>query len=81
MALNLTPEQRQAFADALYGGRKIQAIQQLRAISGLDLKESKEIIERLRQISASNILSASITGAGKVLAVCCFSFCSSQRPS
>lgn len=47
MALDLTPEQRQAFADALYGGRKIEAIKQLREMSGLGLKESKEIIERL----------------------------------
>jgi len=47
MGLDLTPEQRQAFADALYGGRKIQSIKQLRAMSGLGLKESKEIIERL----------------------------------
>ncbi len=47
MGLNLTPEQRQTFADALYGGRKIEAIKQLREMSGLGLKESKEIIERL----------------------------------
>ena len=47
MALDLTPEQRQAFAEALYGGRKIEAIKQLREMSGLGLQESKEIIERL----------------------------------
>lgn len=47
MAFDLTPEQKQAFAEALYGGRKIEAIKQLRELSGLGLKESKEIIERL----------------------------------
>ena len=47
MALDLTPEQRQAFADALYGGRKIEAIKQLREMSGLGLKESKDIIDKL----------------------------------
>ncbi len=43
----LTPEQRQAFADALSAGRKIEAIKQLRELSGLGLKEAKEIIDRL----------------------------------
>ena len=47
MAFELTPEQRQAFADALYAGRKITAIKQLRDLSGLGLKESKDIIDRL----------------------------------
>jgi hypothetical protein len=47
MATELTPEQREAFAKALYAGRKIDAIKQLRELSGLGLKESKEIIERL----------------------------------
>jgi hypothetical protein len=47
MAADLTPEQRQAFADALYSGRKIEAIKQLRELSGLGLKESKDIIDRL----------------------------------
>jgi hypothetical protein len=47
MLPHLTEEQRQAFADALYGGRKIEAIRQLRQMSGLGLKESKEIIDRL----------------------------------
>jgi len=47
MAIELTPEQREAFAEALYAGRKIDAIKQLRELSGLGLKESKEIIERL----------------------------------
>ena len=47
MALDLTPEQRQAFADALYGGRKIEAIKQLREMSGLGLKESKDLIDKL----------------------------------
>ncbi len=47
MAFDLTPEQRQAFAEALHAGRKIEAIKQLRELSGLGLKESKEIIDRL----------------------------------
>ena len=48
MAPDLTPEQRQAFAEALYAGNKIAAIKQLRdASSGLGLKEAKDIIERL----------------------------------
>ena len=55
MAVNLAPDQRQAFADALYGGRKIEAIKQLRAMSGLGLKQAKEIIERLEgELRASN---------------------------
>ncbi len=44
--LQLTPEQRQAFADALYAGRRIEAIKQLRELSGLGLKESKDIIDK-----------------------------------
>lgn len=44
---HLTPEQRHAFADALYAGKKIEAIKQLRQFSGLDLKESKDIIDAL----------------------------------
>ena len=47
MAAELTLEQRQAFADALYAGRKVEAIKQLRELSGLGLKESKDIIDRL----------------------------------
>jgi hypothetical protein len=47
MPPELTPEQRDQIASALYGGRKIEAIKQLRTISGLGLKESKEIIDRL----------------------------------
>jgi hypothetical protein len=47
MAFNPTPEQRQVFADALYAGRKIEAIKQLRKWSGLGLKDSKDIIDRL----------------------------------
>jgi hypothetical protein len=49
MADELTPEQRQAFADALYAGRKVEAIKQLRELSGLGLKESKDIIDRLEK--------------------------------
>jgi hypothetical protein len=47
MAFNPTPEQRQAFAEALYAGQKIAAIKQLREWSGLGLKDSKDIIDRL----------------------------------
>jgi hypothetical protein len=47
MAFDPTPEQRQAFADALYAGRKIAAIKQLRDWGGLGLKDAKEIIDHL----------------------------------
>jgi hypothetical protein len=47
MAQDLTPEQRQAFAEALYAGRKIEAIRQLRELSGLGLADAKGIIDRL----------------------------------
>jgi hypothetical protein len=47
MAFDLTPEQRQAFTEALYAGRKIEAIKQLGEWSGLGLKDSKDIIDRL----------------------------------
>ena len=43
----LTPEQRQAFAEALYAGRRIDAIKQLRELSGLGLKESKDFMDKL----------------------------------
>jgi ribosomal protein L7/L12 len=43
----LTSEQRESIANALYAGQKIAAIKQLRELSGLGLKESKEIIDRL----------------------------------
>ncbi len=47
MEPTLTPEQRQAFAQALYAGNKIEAIKQLRDVSGLGLKEAKEVLDRL----------------------------------
>lgn len=46
-APQFTPEQRTALADAVYSGRKIEAIKELRQASGLGLKEAKEIIDRL----------------------------------
>src|SRR4051794_32862165 len=42
-----TPQQREHFAEEVYAGRKINAIRQLRELSGLDLKESKEVIDGL----------------------------------
>lgn len=42
-----TPEQRTALADAIYSGRKIEAIKELRTASGLGLKEAKDIVDRL----------------------------------
>ena len=42
-----TPEQRVALADAIYSGQKIEAIKQLRAASGLGLKDAKDVVERL----------------------------------
>jgi hypothetical protein len=47
MSFNPTPEQRQALAELLFAGRKIEAIKQVRAASGLDLKDSKELIDAL----------------------------------
>lgn len=47
MAAELTSEQKQALSEALFGGRKIEAIKQVRDITGLDLKDSKELVERL----------------------------------
>ena len=46
-APQFTPEQRTALADAIYSGRKIEAIKELRAASGLGLKEAKDIVDRL----------------------------------
>lgn len=47
--VQLTSEQREAFARAIYSGRKIEAIKQLRELSGLGLRESKDIIDRLEK--------------------------------
>jgi len=47
MTPQLTPEQREQFAQDLYAGRKIAAIKRLRELSGLGLAEAKEIIDRL----------------------------------
>ena len=47
--MNLTPEQRQSLAEALFEGRKIQAIKQLRDWTGLGLKEAKESVELLEE--------------------------------
>jgi ribosomal protein L7/L12 len=47
MSPELTPEQREAIAECLYTGRKIEAIKRLRELSGLELKDSKDIIDRL----------------------------------
>ena len=49
MTPQLTPEQRESIATALYQGQKIAAIKQLRELSGLGLKESKDIIDRLEE--------------------------------
>jgi ribosomal protein L7/L12 len=72
MAPELAPEQRQAFADALYSGRKIEAIKQLRELSGLDLKEAKEIIDRLeadlRAAHPERFTKTSSKGAGCAVA-------------
>ena len=71
MAADLTPEQREAFADALYSGRKIEAIKQLRELSGLGLKESKDIIDRLetelRAAHPEKFAPARKDGAGCIL--------------
>ena len=43
----LTSEQRAGITEAIYAGRKIEAIQQLREASGLGLKEAKEVVETI----------------------------------
>jgi ribosomal protein L7/L12 len=47
MSHELTPEQRETLANALYGGQKISAIKQLREITGLDLKDAKGVIDQM----------------------------------
>ena len=49
MEFNPTPEQRQALTELLFAGRKIEAIKQVRTLSGSDLKDSKEFIDALEQ--------------------------------
>jgi hypothetical protein len=66
MSPKLTPEQRQAFADAIYAGRKMEAIKQLREMSGLGLKESKDIIESLeKELRAAHPERFKRTSSGK----------------
>ncbi len=47
MTPQLTSEQRDSIASALYQGQKIAAIKQLREVSGLGLADAKDIIDRL----------------------------------
>ncbi|MBL8858389.1 MAG: ribosomal protein L7/L12 [Planctomycetes bacterium] len=45
----LPPEQRTAITEAIYAGRKIEAIKELRNVSGLGLRESKEVVETIER--------------------------------
>ncbi|MBI5395245.1 MAG: ribosomal protein L7/L12 [Verrucomicrobia bacterium] len=47
MAEPLTPQQTDAIIDALYGGRKIEAIKLYREATGAGLAESKGFVEKL----------------------------------
>ncbi len=47
MTAEYTPEEMQQISDALYAGRKIEAIKLYREASGKDLKDSKEFVESL----------------------------------
>ena len=42
-----TPEEMQQISDAIYAGRKIEAIKLYREASGKDLKDSKDFVETL----------------------------------
>jgi hypothetical protein len=55
MEVNPTPEQRQALAELLFAGRKIEAIKQVRTLGGLDLKDAKEFVDGLeKELRASH---------------------------
>jgi hypothetical protein len=43
----LTSEQRDRIAQAIYAGHKIEAIKELRTVSGLGLKEAKDAVEAM----------------------------------
>ena len=59
----LTPEQRASITDAITAGRKIEAIKQLREVSGLGLKEAKDVVETIEsELRAKN--PERFTGAG-----------------
>jgi hypothetical protein len=47
MPAPLTSEQKDALAQSLYEGRKIEAIKQLRELTGLGLKDAKDFVEKL----------------------------------
>jgi ribosomal protein L7/L12 len=43
----LTSEQRETITQAIFAGRKIEAIKELRSVSGLGLKEAKDVVETI----------------------------------
>ena len=45
--MELPDEKRQAISQAIYGGRKIEAIKLVRDTAGCGLKEAKEFVETL----------------------------------
>ncbi len=49
MANELSPEQTRSIHDAIYAGNKIEAIKLYRTSTGMDLKDSKEAVEKLTE--------------------------------
>lgn len=49
MADELSPEQTRSIHDAIYTGDKIEAIKHYRIATGMDLKDSKEAVEKLTE--------------------------------
>jgi len=45
--MELPDDKRPAVVDAIYGGRKIEAIKLVREATGCGLKEAKEFVEKL----------------------------------
>jgi hypothetical protein len=55
MAIDLSPEQDKRIRDAIFGGNKIEAIKLYRLATGMDLKDSKEAVEKLAvELEAGN---------------------------
>mgnify|MGYP001602022755 CR=1 FL=1 len=55
MTNELTPEQLTTLGNALYAGNKIEAIKLYRTVTGKDLKDSKDAVEKLAaELEAKN---------------------------
>jgi hypothetical protein len=68
----ILPEKKAEITDAIFAGRKIEAIKLYREATGLGLKESKEFVEalqsRLQQDSPEKFTTSSGGGCATVLA-------------